>query len=303
MMNPFDLTGPPFLLFFICFSLAVIIVMRVLNRAIEGARSLKKVILEDPYAIALLRGGQAEATRVATVALVDRGLLKAEIGNLVVTSPKAAAFVRRPIERAILAAFKSPASGLTILQNKASAALDAACDAYKKELRELGVLTSGATVLGRLIPFLLALLLIEGVAFIKISIALSRGRHNIGFLIILSIVAFVALFVALFKPRTGYGDIVLRQHRDRFKNLKRRPGLVRPGGATNEAALLAALWGLSVLPAADFPYTKTLFPKAANTTSDSWSSGCGGGAGSSSDGGGGGCGGGGCGGGCGGCGG
>jgi uncharacterized protein (TIGR04222 family) len=297
-MNPFDLAGPPFLLLFICLSVAVVILMRVINRAIEGPRTLSQVTLEDPYAIALMRGGWAEAARVAMVSLVDRGLLKAKDGSLVVGVPNAAAFVKRPIEEAVLAEFKKSTSALAILPKRPLSALDAACATYKKELQDLGVLTSGATLRGRLIPFILALLLVGGVAFVKISIALSRGRHNIAFLVILALVACIALVKAFLKPRTGYGDRVLREHRERFEQLRLRASKVVPGGATNEVALLAGLWGLSVLPDVNFPYVKTLFPKAASSTGDSWSGGCGG-----SGCGGGGCGGGGCGGGCGGCGG
>jgi uncharacterized protein (TIGR04222 family) len=302
-MNPFDFAGPPFLVFFICLSVAVIVAMRLVNRAIEGPRTLSQVNLEDPYAIAYLRGGQAEATRVAVVALVDRGLLKAKADQLVMGAPKAEAFARRPIEQAVLKEFKHAKAAIAILEKKPRAALDAACETYKRELQRLGALTGGATILGRLGPFAVALVLIEGTAITKILVALSRGRHNIGFLVILGIVAFLALIGALLKKRTGYGDLVLRQHRERFDGLKRRAANVAPGGATNEVALLAALWGLSVLPAENFPYIKTVFPKAANAGSDSWSSGCGGSGCGGGGGGGGGCGGGGCGGGCGGCGG
>lgn len=303
-MNPFDFAGPPFLLFFICLSVAVIVAMRLVNRAVEGPRTLSQVNLDDPYAIAYLRGGQAEAARVAVIALVDRGLLKAKTDELVMGVAKADLYAKRPIEKAVLSEFKKAKAAITILQ-KQPHAMNAACEAYKQDLQRLGALTSGSTILGRLVPFVMALLLIEGTAVIKILVALSRGRHNIAFLVILAIVAFVALLRALLKRRTGYGDLILRQLRERFEGLKLRAANVAPGGATNELALLAALWGLSVLPAENFPYVKTVFPKAANTSTDStWSSGCGGsgcgGGGGSGCGGGGG---GGCGGGCGGCGG
>lgn len=298
-MNPFDLPGPPFLLFYVIFSVTVIVAMRVMNRALEATRRGGPTpLIDDPYALAMLRGGQPEALRVATVSLIDRGLLKAQTDNKICSTARAAVYARRPIEKAIVDTFKHSKRALDVL--KSTHALTAPCDAYKKELRDMGALTSPATVAGRIVPFALALFLVEGTAVLKIAIALSRGRHNIGFLIILAVIALIALLAALAKPRTGYGDLLLRQHRERFERLKDRADSLRPGGTTNEVAILAALWGLSVLPKTTFPYAKDLFPKAASSTSDSWGGGCGGG---SSDGGGGGCGGGGCGGGCGGCGG
>ena len=301
-MNPFDLAGPPFLLFFIVLSVAVIAALRATLRSLEGtAPFAKPVLLDDPYAIAMLRGGQAEATRVATVSLVDRGLLKAKPHGLVGSTPNAVAYAQRPIERAILTAFNNSDSAINILKT-APAAVTAACEAYKAELKKLGLLASSANTFSRLMPFAIALVLIEGTAIVKIQVALARGHHNIGFLIPLAVIALIVLLVSILKPRTAYGDLVLSQHRARFETLKLRATKVKPGGATNEAALLAALWGLAVLPTTGFPYVKDLYPKAAKTTSDSWSGGgCGGGC--SGGGGGSGCGGGGCGGGCGGCGG
>ncbi|MBI5073845.1 MAG: hypothetical protein HZB62_01550 [Nitrospirae bacterium] len=67
---------------------------------------------------------------------------------------------------------------------------------------------------------------------------------------------------------------------------------------TNDAAFLAAVFGLTALSGDYFPFVKELFPKASSTYGNSYTGGCGSsGCGSS------GCGGGGCGGGCGGCGG
>jgi hypothetical protein len=58
-----------------------------------------------------------------------------------------------------------------------------------------------------------------------------------------------------------------------FKRLKGRAYTLSAGGKTNEAALLAAVFGLSALPATGFPFISTLYP--AKNKSDSNSSGCG----------------------------
>lgn len=109
-MNPFDLAGPPFLLFFIGLGWVVIDAMRAFNRSREQACHHSPLVLDDPYSLAFLRGGEAEAKRVATIALVDRGLLKAAGHQLIVSSPQAEKFVQRPIERGILVAFQRSAS-------------------------------------------------------------------------------------------------------------------------------------------------------------------------------------------------
>src|SRR6266511_933500 len=73
-MNPFDLRGPEFLLFYFCFSLAVIIAIVVLRRRAESGDA-PRIDLGDPYLIAYLRGGEDEALRLAVISLVDRGAL------------------------------------------------------------------------------------------------------------------------------------------------------------------------------------------------------------------------------------
>lgn len=113
------------------------------------------------------------------------------------------------------------------------------------------------------------------------------------YLIILATVCLGVIVQSFLKRRTRIGDVALRAIQARMVQLKVRAKRLRAGGETNEVAMLAALWGLAVLPAENFPYVKQLFP--APSTSGF------GGDGSSDSGGG--CGGGGCGGGCGGCGG
>jgi hypothetical protein len=77
-----------------------------------------------------------------------------------------------------------------------------------------------------------------------------------------------------------------------FNRLKVNASDINPGGATNAAALLAAVFGVQYLPNEKFPFVNQLYPRSN-----------GGGDGGGSGDGGGGDGGGGCGSGCGGCGG
>lgn len=298
-MNPFDLPGPPFLLFYLIFGTLVVIAMRMVNRIYERSLALStRIPLDDPYAIAMLRGGSLEVARVATFSLVDRGLLKAEKGDRVISLPDADAYVRREIERTIIMTFCKAAPAITVF--KAAGVLAKDCAEFEKPLQEANLLPSRAVKRRRLVTFLSALLLIEGTAGYKIHVALDRGHHNIAFLVFLGFFMFIALHAGLRKHRTGHGDVVLRQVRAHFQSLKDRASRLKPGGATNEVVFLAAIWGLAALPFSGFPYVARLFPKATVTTSTTSAGGCGGGG--CGSGGGGGCGGGGCGGGCGGCG-
>ena len=73
-MNPFDLSGPEFLVFYLSLAAVVIGALVLWRRASESAGA-PKIDLADPYLIAYLRGGENEALRVALVSLIDRGLL------------------------------------------------------------------------------------------------------------------------------------------------------------------------------------------------------------------------------------
>src|SRR5262245_37881781 len=80
-MNPFDLRGPEFLLFYFCYCIVVVIVMRVLQWRAESGDT-PKIDLGDPYLLAYLRGGENEPLRVAVISLIDRGLLVMDFSTL-----------------------------------------------------------------------------------------------------------------------------------------------------------------------------------------------------------------------------
>src|SRR5688500_12145161 len=73
-MNPLALPGPQFLLFYALFALAVLLVLYFGRRTLEKG-PLPTIGLKEPYLLACLSGGPAEVIRVASIGLVDRGLL------------------------------------------------------------------------------------------------------------------------------------------------------------------------------------------------------------------------------------
>ncbi len=296
-INPFDLAGGQFLVFYLVTGILTVLIIKSKMKLEEANWQIPKLNLIDPYEIAFLRGGSKEALRIVVISLIDRGLIIVSDKNLKTKSPAAIDSVRRPIEKAVLKYFSS---GLPALDMYKDPHLEIVCLDYQNALKKQQLVATGQVYASRRPLLFIGLAVLVGVAGVKILIALQRGRHNIGFLIALAIAFSVYLFVQYGSERTGLGDRVLEDLKVLFKSLKDRANSIRPGGATNEPALLAAVYGVSALSASSFPYVEKLFPQASKNSQNSNYS-CGSSCGTSCSGGGGG--GSSCGSGCGGCGG
>jgi uncharacterized protein (TIGR04222 family) len=298
-MNPFDLTGPQFLLVYLVFSALVITVVVFLRRSAESPAT-PKIDLSDPYLIAYLRGGEPETLRVATVSLIDRKLLVATGTELKCAENVSPASVRRPIEKELLRKFKSANEAGLIYED---AGLLATCKPYEQTLRTTGLLPSKWMERARMTRVGVAVVILAGIAFAKIFIALSRGHTNIWFLVILMAAAIFFLIKVSFPRLTETGKAMIADLQDLYSGLKDRALFLKPGGATIEPMLLASVFGVGALEGANFAFTRVLFPRATKRESGSCGASCGSACGNSC---GSSCGsscGGGCGGGCGGCGG
>jgi uncharacterized protein (TIGR04222 family) len=291
-MNPFDLHGPEFLFFYILLSATVIGLLIWVRNQTESLRA-PKMDLADPYLIAYLRGGKNEVLRVAIVSLVDRGLLVVSGEEIKCAKTASPNLVRTPLDKALLEKFTNKKAAASIFEDST---LGLIADQYDQSLKALGLLPDASVTAARTLRFVLALFFLVGVGGIKIMVALSRGRFNIFFLIILMTVAVGIASKVAFPRLTALGEAVLKDIQNLYSGLKNRAALINPGGATLEAVMLAAVFGVSALRSNAFVFTQTLFPRAQNSSGSSSSCGS---SGSSS------CGsscGGGCGGGCGGCG-
>jgi uncharacterized protein (TIGR04222 family) len=290
-----NVSGPQFLLLYLVLAVAANLWLRWHYHAREReARTGALSLTNDPYQIALLRGGHAEAIRVATITLLNRGLLTEENGRLHAPRTDAAELVRHPLDRALLEVFRVPAP---IDQALASRATRAACQQYEKDLEKQQLLAGRKTRAARFTPLVIALGFTLGIAVWRIAYALAKGRTNVGFLVLLAIICAAALVFAYRKRLTALGADTLRGLERLYAGAKRRLKQSASGGDGFDASLVAAVFGLSALPLDQFPYLARVFPQpkpSGGSGSDSGSScsSCG-----SS------CGGGGCGGGCGGCGG
>lgn len=272
-MNPFDLPGPEFLFFYAGFSALVIIALILLRKNHESSPP-PKFDLSDPYLIAYLRGGHDETLRVAVVNLIDRGLLTVN-GTCVTAAENASPdLVRRPVEKELLRRFKKVNEVGSIFNDPG---LKSTSEAYEKTLRDAGLLPNESIVSARWTRLLLACLLLGGVGVVKILIAFERGRTNVGFLIVLTIVAIIVAVKVSFPGVTESGKAMIADVQNLYSELKDRAFMLEPGGATIEALMLASAFGIGALEGSGFAYTRVLFPRAVapKSSSSATNSGCG----------------------------
>ncbi len=271
MLNPFDLSGPDFLIFY---SLLGVLVLGGLFVAgwLSESGTVPRLDYSDPYLLAYLRGGDREVIRVAAVSLADRGLLKVSNDKLSIANEAASNLVRRPVERAILQRLSIATDFATLFD---SATIRAACKEYKDKLQQLHLLPDEKLSGARMNRLLIALVLLIGVALIKIIVATMRGRQNIWFLILMAaVLSYIA--VRIHNPfRTTLGNALLTDLRTLFAPLKNRASMINPGGATGEAALLMAVFGLSALPMSRFPIISQFREKQKFYGSSCGATGCG----------------------------
>jgi hypothetical protein len=132
---------------------------------------------------------------------------------------------------------------------------------------------------------MLALAVLLGVGGIKLFVALQAGRTNVGFLIVIMIIATIVVVKCSHPYRTALGDSYLESIRSVFKGLLDRASTIRPGSGSRELLWLTALFGAAMLPTAAFPFVPELWPRSssigggATCGSSSGGSGCGGGGG------------------------
>jgi uncharacterized protein (TIGR04222 family) len=236
-MNPFDLSGPPFLAFYTGVAAFTLAAVKLLIDAGEAGVP-PSLPLGDPYEIAWLRGGTPEAARIGVLALTDRGLLAVHGDNLV-NSGSGQSFVRHPLESAILTCCGRYGTAATAVLKDPG--VERACASYRAELEQLQLMPDAGMRARRYAWFALAAAVLLGIAAIKIDIALGRGRYNVEFLLILSAIAVCALWLLVRRRRTGLGNRMVRDLRWLFRALRQRAASIRPSAMTSDTVLLAAV--------------------------------------------------------------
>lgn len=278
------LPGPTFLLVFAAVTAAALIAGYLACRWREARQYDDRKLPTDPYEIAMLRGGAIEALKVAVLSLIDRGLVKYDRDMLSANKSSARTQLRSPVEQLVMRELDvrmSPAD----LCNAGNVSV--VHNALAPKLRERNLIRNEMIVLGRAPIVAAAAALPAFLAIGKFIVAAQERRSNVGFLIVLSILAVVGFGALLAREHTGAGSAALKSLRQLMDRLRDRVGQFRPGRNTNELAMLAAVFGLATIPSGLAPYATGLNASMRPPSSSDSGSGCGGGG----DGGGGGCGG------------
>jgi uncharacterized protein (TIGR04222 family) len=295
-MNPFELPGPQFLAFYAVLGIVVVWAVFVVKRQAEGGEPVHLPSM-DPYLIAYLRGGAADAVSLGVAVLVDRQLLAIGKDDTVFRREHVnPVHGSNDLERAILEQCATAEEPRDLTKSKRLQ--DVARRSYEPQLVHMRLLAEADTRWRRLLQAGLAIVFLMSVAGVKVAIGVARNRP-VSFLVLFAFgFSAVTLAVVVRGRQTVLGEQVLADLATLFEGLRDRANELRPYSSTSELALLMAVFGLGAVPLSAFPFRRA-FPSATDTSTSSTSS-CGSSCGSSSCGGGGSsCGGGG---GCGGCG-
>lgn len=283
-MNPFDLTGPQFLVLYVVLLVVTVgVALALRQRARRWAGSAPTQRELDPYEVAYLSSGAQQMALTAVDGLSQgRGLVvgrnrKLECGG----TPSA----WHPVEHAALQEVQRRGS---IAPGRLAHALSARPEVQQVALRlqaEGLVLPPSARAAARTAALVYLPLLALGTARAIRGVALERP---IGFLVLLLLLTVGLAAVTLVSPRLSRaGDAALAELRRRHAALKTAASTGRTLLAPQDAALAVGLFGVV---AVTNPLVRTAFTPSYSGGGDG-----GGGDGGSSCGGGG-CGGGGCGG-------
>ena len=275
-MNPFDLPGYLFLPVFLLFGTAVIAVASAIRRSGEPDDG-PVLNLSEPYPIAYLRGGASEVLRLATVSLVDRHHLKVKDDKIGISGGNEKKGWHPPVESAVLDFFATEHDPAKLFANTAA---HEAANSFKDRLTSLELLPGVQMRSRRLTIFILAAAILWGTALLKIALALERGKHNIGFLILLTIGLTIVLLRFCNPKEAPRGKRLLRDLRTLLSGAKDKLSAKHFKLSADETILLAAVFGAASLPASRYPWIGKVFPKAAAGNTGAGSS-CGSSCGSS----------------------
>lgn len=318
MINPLDMRGPQFLGFYVLYGLGVFLLLLLL-RELWNRRPAPSALAEtsrlqpgiypaesDAYAIALLRGGTQAVARSILGRLVAEELFILEGRSLrQPAEPPRNRSRLSPLEEEAFRDLSSAIPGRDAIEASAALAnlettLGPRLQPLREELEGAGLVPAAAQTSGYRALGLAALLTVSGLGLAKLLVALSRGRTNVLFLVILLGVSVLAAVMLMKPPRlTHAGKRYLSWLADSHRGLMTMLAEGRRQ-SFGEVALIAGIFGIETLPALA-PLGQALVPRPVPSSSPAGQSSCGSSVsscGSSSCGGGGGCGGG-----CGGCGG
>lgn len=302
--NPLaDMRGPDFLILYAATVVAALLVGRYLIRNSDPTNSEPPIpppARPNPFELAYMRGGEEEVARFTVFKLIQDRLVMlstAKTGTMVRIEDPARMATLTGIERAIYEILAIPRT-LKDIATGFSHDFQRHCIPFVWNLKNQGLLATAPMKETALRVRMSLVILIFGLGFYKIAVALSKGRMNFGFLVILAVVGIVLAFKISRAPHLSKrGKNYLKQLRAQMNPGRSAP----PEDVDNDdLALQVALMGSVVLAGTVYAEYANALTSPRSSSGDA-TGGCGagdtdsGGGGSSdsggSDGGGGGCGG------------
>jgi uncharacterized protein (TIGR04222 family) len=250
-MNPLDLRGPEFLLFYLGACLAAAVTYQVW-RQLSNHVGAPGELPTDPYLIAYLRGGRLEALRTALFKLLAEGALTRE-GRLVTREN---ADPPRPLEPFEAEVWKELDGWRTLDTLDRDGVGAGEGSAMEERLDALGYRRSDAdNNRDHIISMLLGAVLVI-LAVVKIEMALSRGHANVMFLVLLS---FAAGAIAIRKPSamTSRGRRALEGTQALLQRPSQRAQMRAPAEPA-ELAMVMAAFGVVAFRLTDYPFLAAL---------------------------------------------
>src|SRR4029079_13602297 len=163
-MNPFELAGPQFLMFYAVLGAAILFAVYVIKQQAEGGEATR-LPSTDPYLIAFLRGGAAESVLLGVTVLVDRQLLEFEGGDRVVKRERVrSTHGSNDLERAIIEECETATHPRSLAARQRL--LEIARRSYEQPLLQMRMLADSDTRLRRIRDAGLAIILLLLVAAI-----------------------------------------------------------------------------------------------------------------------------------------
>jgi uncharacterized protein (TIGR04222 family) len=292
MHNPIaDMPGPSFLALYAATIVLIVVHAAVTIRRRDPTRGIEPPPVPskpDPCEVAYLRGGENELTRLLIFELLHDSYLQqapegAETGHAS-GGPKIERAPDHPdpdrldlLRRRVFDAFSEARSPRELFQPGGLAAqIGEQCRPLDWALAEEQLLSPAEWHRAVLPDRLAGTVLILALGGYRLLLALAKGRHNVGGLVLLAFVGLIVMAVASQVPRlTRRGQDYLARLRDAFGGLKARAAETATAGADPSILLVPAVFGVAALADTSYAYVPELF-KAANSDGGGCGGACGG---------------------------
>lgn len=298
--------GPEFLVLYSIVCLITLVVAVLWSRRCDALPVFAKPpadpsVSSDPYAFAWLRDGARGVVATALFTLRQVGLIKVTSGGVEQTAPPQGL---DDVQRVVFSSVAGrPSLGSVMKDRGLRGMIDQISQRYVGQYAAAGLVTTPSERTRSLVAIFGGLAVVLGLATFKLVVALQTGHRNVGFLVLLALLASIVIAVAC-RPRrlNSRGRAYLREMRKTYATWGTT---IAQTANASMLPLYVGLIGTSVLAGTEYDDLNRGLQAARSASGGSCGSGGGCSSGSSDSGGGGSCGGGGgCGGGgCGGCGG